>query len=108
MNVEERRRALKRLTKYQVFWDLKHLIKDKPDKLSAEQIERVGIVNRYRAEKHLSMYLFLIGGRYFMKANGRYRDPLVYEYSFIGLHSPEELPYLNLYLYQSCQTGGKL
>lgn len=108
MTFEERREAIKKLTKNQVFWDLKHLTSDKHSELSSAQILRVKVINRYRAEKHLAKYLAVMSGCHFIRANGRYRDPPMYDYSFTYRRILQELPCLNLYLHQNYRMPDKL
>ena len=97
MTLSERRSALKKLTRYQVFWDLKDLVKDKPKSYSKEQLKYIYAINSYRLEKHLKKYLSDNGMCYRMYTVGNYRDPPIYDYSFIGPRIREGLPVLNLY-----------
>ena len=110
MTAEERKRALKKLTKNQVFCDLKQLINDKSVgnvmNVSLSINERISAVNVYRAKKHVEKFLRCWYNRYLVMSDiGNKRRLLRYEYSFIRCNL-EELPRLKLI--SKSQTSGNL
>ena len=105
MTVEERKRALKRLTRNQVFCDLKHLIGSKPlrenTNISLSFYKQCLAVNEYRAKKHIKSFLRYRYNQYLMMYGvGRFRKPNVFENTFIH-RNREELPGLNLFCGQN-------
>ena len=111
MTAEERKRALKKLTKNQVFWDLKRLIDDKlvgnGMNVSLSINERIYAVNEYRAKKHMQKFLRFCYNRYLvMSGVGKKRRFCRYEYSFIRCNR-EELPRLNLLCSHNARTPDK-